>query len=274
MIYYGLDGKERKSQITGLPLGKESYFINGSFATKGAADIALEKDPDAVLLSAYLKNGNKVRAIISADYGKFVTGIIDCSKPINTLVIKEGEEQPQLATVATPDLVYVINGERMPEGFDLNTIDPKTIASMEVLKTEKALQEYGTDEGVIVITTGEPKKNDDGKKAVPFQQVAQKPGFNGGDANEFSKYVAQNVVYPESCRHSKIEGRVTLEFTETGKVGDIRILRSVNSDLDREAVRVVAQSPIWTPGRDENGKVVPVKYTFPVIFKLPDSENK
>ena len=178
--------------------------------------------------------------------------------------------------VSQSNLVYVINGERMPKGFDLNTIDPKTIASMEVLKTEKALQEYGTDEGVIVITTGEPKKNDDGKKAVPFQQVAKKPGFNGGDANEFSKYVAQNVVYPESCRQSKIEGRVTLEFTvtETGKVGDIRILRSVNSDLDREAVRVVAQSPIWTPGRDENGKVVPVKYTFPVIFKLPDSENK
>ena len=243
IIYYGLDGKERKSQITGLPLGKESYFINGSFATKGAADIALEKDPDAVLLSAYLKNGNKVRAIISADYGKFVTGIIDCSKPINTLVIKEAEEQPQLATVATPDLVYVINGERMPEGFDLNTIDPK--------------------------------KNE-GKKAIPFQQVAQKPGFNGGDANEFSKYVAQNVVYPESCRQSKIEGRVTLEFTvtETGKVADIKILRSVNDDLDREAVRVVAQSPLWTPGRDENGEVVPVKYTFPVIFKLPDSENK
>ena len=140
----------------------------------------------------------------------------------------------------------------------------------------KALQEYGTEEGVIVITTGEPKKNDDGKNAVPFQQVAQKPGFNGGDANEFSKYVAQNVVYPESCRQSKIEGRVTLEFTvtETGKVADIKILRSVNDDLDREAVRVIAQSPLWTPGRDENGKVVPVKYTFPVIFKLPDSENK
>ena len=213
IIYYGLDGKERKSQITGLPLGKESYFINGSFATKGAADIALEKDPDAVLLSAYLKNGNKVRAIISADYGKFVTGIIDCSKPINTLVIKEGDEQP--------------------------------------------------------------KKNE-GKKAIPFQQVAQKPGFNGGDANEFSKYVAQNVVYPESCRQSKIEGRVTLEFTvtETGKVADIKVLKGVNDDLDREAVRVIAQSPLWTPGRDENGKVVPVKYTFPVIFKLPDSENK
>lgn len=213
MIYYGLDGKERQSQITGLPLGQESYFINGSLATKGAADIALEKDPDAVLLSTSLKNGNKIRAIISADYGKFVSGTIDCSKPINTLVIKEGDEQPQ--------------------------------------------------------------KNE-GKKAIPFQQVAQKPGFNGGDANEFSKYVAQNVVYPESCRQSKIEGRVTLAFTvtETGKVADIKVLRGVNDDLDREAVRVIAQSPLWTPGRDENGKVVPVKYTFPVIFKLPDSENK
>ena len=183
MIYYGLDGKERQSQITGLPLGKESYFINGSFATKGAADIALEKDPDAVLLSAYLKNGNKVRAIISADYGKFVTGTIDCSKPINTLVIKDGEEQPQLATVATPGLVYVINGERMPEGFDLNTIDPKTIASMEVLKTEKALQEYDTDKGVIVITTDPTKANEEkpapdiyinGKKATS-EEIAALP---------------------------------------------------------------------------------------------------
>ena len=53
----------------------------------------------------------------------------------------------------------------MPEGFDLNTIDPKTIASMEVLKTEKALQEYGTDKGVIVITT-DPSKADE-KKPVP-----------------------------------------------------------------------------------------------------------
>ena len=176
MIYYGLDGKERQSQITGLPLGKESYFINGSFATKGAADIALEKDPDAVLLSAYLKNGNKVRAIISADYGKFVTGIIDCSKPINTLVIKEGEEQPQLATVATPDLVYVINGERMPEGFDLNTIDPKTIASMEVLKTEKVLQEYDTDKGVIVITTDPTKANEE--KPAPDIYINGKKATN------------------------------------------------------------------------------------------------
>ena len=76
----------------------------------------------------------------------------------------------------------------------------------------------------------------------------------------------ETIVYLELLRRKAV--------TETGKVADIKILRSVNDDLDREAVRVVAQSPLWTPGRDENGKVVPVKYTFPVIFKLPDSENK
>ena len=83
--------------------------------------------------------------------------------------------------------------------------------------------------------------------------------------------MAQNVVYPESCRQSKIEGRITLEFT--GKVADIKILRSVNPDLDTKAVRVVAQSPLWTPGRDENGETVPVKYVLPVIFKHTGSEE-
>ena len=257
MIYYGLDGKERQSQITGLPLGKESYFINGSFATKGAADIALEKDPDAVLLSAYLKNGNKVRAIISADYGKFVTGIIDCSKPINTLVIKEGEEQPQLATVATPDLVYVINGERMPEGFDLNTIDPKTIASMEVLKTEKALQEYDTDKGVIVYVVTD--------KAAELIQNRE-PRFQGGGMPEFQKWVHDHIKYPEGMTS---EGRVDISFriSEDGDVTDVKILRGADAKLNEEAIRVIESSSNgWVPAI-KDGKKISITMMIPVIFK-------
>jgi TonB family protein len=295
MIYYGLDGKEYKGEWSGLNLNENVYMVNGSVVTDEKLFDKETAGEDVVLLNSYLKSGKKVMAVVTPDR-EFVGGkahleidgnLVTYEDPQNVVVenventnnmvrIGSMDENGNEVDVNKNDIVFVVNGERMPEGFDLNTIDPKTIASMKVLKTEKALQEYGTDEGVIVITTGEPKKNDDGKKAVPFQLAAQKPGFNGGDANEFSKYVAQNVVYPESCRQSKIEGRVTLEFTvtETGKVADIKILRSVNDDLDREAVRVVAQSPLWTPGRDENGKVVPVKYTFPVIFKLPDSENK
>ena len=108
------------------------------------------------------------------------------------------------------------------------------------------------------------------KKVVPFQKVAQKPGFNGGDANEFSKWVGENVVYPESCRQSKVQGRVTVQFTvtEEGKVTDVKVLRGVNAELDKEAVRVISGSPLWTPGRDEDGEAVSVSYIFPVIFKI------
>jgi len=108
------------------------------------------------------------------------------------------------------------------------------------------------------------------KKVVPFQLVAQKPGFNGGDANEFSKWVGENVVYPESCRQSKVQGRVTVQFTvtEEGKVTDVKVLRGVNAELDKEAVRVISGSPLWTPGRDEDGEAVSVSYVFPVIFKI------
>ena len=294
MIYYGLDGKEYKAEWSGLNLNENVYMINGSVVTDEKLFDKEIAGEDIVLLNSYLKSGKKVMAVVTPDR-QFVGGkahleingnIVTYEDPQNVVVenvenannavrIGSMDENGNEVDVDMNDIVFVVNGERMPEGFDLNTIAPSTITSMEVLKTEKALQEYGTDKGVIVITTGEPKKNDDGKKAVPFQQVAQKPGFNGGDANEFSKYVAQNVVYPESCRQSKIEGRVTLEFTvtETGKVADIKILRSVNDDLDREAVRVVAQSPLWTPGRDENGEIVPVKYVFPVIFKHTGSEE-
>ena len=115
------------------------------------------------------------------------------------------------------------------------------------------------------------KIKDTAKKteAVPFQFADRKPGFKGGDANEFAKWVAQQVAYPENCKKEGIAGRVTLSFivSETGKVSDVKVLRGVHEDLDKEAVRVVSSSPDWTPG-EKDGKAVPVTYTFPIIFKL------
>lgn len=105
-------------------------------------------------------------------------------------------------------------------------------------------------------------------ESVPFQFVDVKPGFNGGDANEFSKWLNENLRYPENCKAAGISGRVTLSFTvmETGKVTDVKVLRGAHEDLDKEAVRVVSSSPDWTPGM-KDGKPVSVTYAFPVIFK-------
>lgn len=105
--------------------------------------------------------------------------------------------------------------------------------------------------------------------AVPFQLAEQKPTFNGGDANEFLKWVNANISYPENCKKNGVSGRVFLSFTvrETGKVTDVKVLRSAHEELDREAVRVIGMSPDWAPGMVD-GKLVPVSFTLPVTFQL------
>ncbi len=107
------------------------------------------------------------------------------------------------------------------------------------------------------------------EEEVPFAIVEQKPTFQGGDANTFTKWVFSKIVYPEIAKENGVQGRVTLQFTiETdGSVKNVKVLRGVDSSLDKEAVRVVSSSPKWAPGMQRN-KPVRVKYTFPVVFQL------
>ena len=107
------------------------------------------------------------------------------------------------------------------------------------------------------------------EEAIPFQLVEEKPSFQGGDANAFSKWVNQRLVYPEIAKENGVQGRVTLQFTveKDGSVTKVRVLRGVDPSLDKEAVRVVQSSPKWKPGKQRD-RAVPVTYTFPVIFQL------
>ena len=107
------------------------------------------------------------------------------------------------------------------------------------------------------------------EEAFPFQLVEEKPSFNGGDANEFSKWVNSKLQYPEIAKENGVQGRVTLQFTVNpdGSVSNVKVLRGVDSSLDKEAVRVVSMSPKWKPGKQRD-RAVKVTYTFPVIFQL------
>lgn len=107
------------------------------------------------------------------------------------------------------------------------------------------------------------------EEAIPFQLVEEKPSFMGGDANAFSKWVNERLVYPEIAKENGVQGRVTLQFTVNtdGSVSNVKVLRGVDSSLDKEAVRVVSMSPKWTPGKQRD-RAVKVTYTFPVIFQL------
>ena len=106
-------------------------------------------------------------------------------------------------------------------------------------------------------------------ETIDFVIVEDKPKFNNGDANAFSVWVGQNLIYPEIPKENGVQGRVILQFTvlRDGSVGNVKVLRGVDAALDREAVRVVSSSPKWTPGRQRD-RAVNVTYTFPVIFQL------
>ena len=107
------------------------------------------------------------------------------------------------------------------------------------------------------------------RQSVPYAQIETKPTFNGSNAATFSKWVAENMKYPQEAYEDGISGRVMVQFTicEDGFVRDVKVLRGVHELLDAEAVRVISSSPKWEPGRVD-GKPVNVTYQFPVIFKL------
>jgi protein TonB len=106
------------------------------------------------------------------------------------------------------------------------------------------------------------------EEKLQYQEVDVKPSFNGGDANQFAVWVAENIVYPEVAKNNGVTGRVVLQFVieKDGSVNDVKVLRGVDPALDAEAVRVVSMSPKWSPGM-EDGKPVRVSFTFPLIFR-------
>ncbi len=107
------------------------------------------------------------------------------------------------------------------------------------------------------------------EEAIPFSLVEEKPSFMGGDANAFSRWVGKNLVYPDVARENGIQGKVTLQFTieADGSITNIKVLRGIDPSLDKEAVRVVASSPKWKPGKQRD-RAVRVTYNFPVHFQL------
>jgi protein TonB len=125
------------------------------------------------------------------------------------------------------------------------------------------------DLGVEIIDYIPVEEEDVTEETLPFVMVEQKPKFNGGDANEFSKWVNSRLQYPQICIENGRQGRVTLSFTikADGSLSDVKVLRGVDPALDQEAVRVVKSSPKWTPGKQRD-RAVAVSYTFPVIFQL------
>lgn len=117
------------------------------------------------------------------------------------------------------------------------------------------------------IQTVEESEEEDDEQQV-FIIVEDMPEFPGGNM-ALSKFIADNIRYPESAKANKIEGRVYLSFVidKDGSVINVKVVRGVNAELDAEAIRVIKLMPKWTPGK-QRGKAVAVSYTLPIVFSL------
>ena len=109
-----------------------------------------------------------------------------------------------------------------------------------------------------------------------FTVVEDMPTFPGGE-QALMQYLARSIKYPVLAQESGTQGRVIVSYiiSPEGKITSPQIVRGVDPELDKEALRVVSAMPDWNPGK-QRGKAVAVKYMLPITFRLDkkkDSEN-
>jgi len=126
------------------------------------------------------------------------------------------------------------------------------------------------DENVNVKPVAPPVEVEAPKKEEQvFYVVEESPTFQGGDISGFRNFIQKSLVYPEVAQENGIQGKVYISFIveSSGKVSNVKVLRGVDPALDKEAVRAIEASPLWSPGK-QRGKAVRVSFTIPIVFQL------
>lgn len=174
-------------------------------------------------------------------------------------------EAPQLATQLMTELLLT----------DTPKEDNEIKANEDIQKDNSVMSTFtqaGSDDINLIKEHKEEvvqeKPREEKKKEEVFTHVEQMPKFPGGDT-ELYKFISNNLNYPAMAIENNVQGRVVVQFvvTKDGSIGNVKVVRSVDRDLDNEAIRVCKKLPKFIPGK-QNGQPVNVWYTLPVTFKL------
>lgn len=191
---------------------------------------------------------------------------------------EEEEEVQQRVEEQKPEVLpeEVLNTMKATEIAiaDDNEVVEEIKSQDEIKESQTAIGSTNFDKGTDDINVVREYKDEvivEEKKPEPeqvFVSVEQMPKFPGGDA-ELMKYIQEHLRYPTMAAENNIQGKVVVQFvvTKNGSIGEVKVIRSRDQDLDKEAVRVVKSLPNFIPGR-MNGQPVNVWYTLPINFKL------
>ena len=171
-----------------------------------------------------------------------------------------------LATVQVTQIAIVDADKVKNEVMDMDTQQEDNTAR-GVVNQEGAddVDKFKAVQEQVVVKEPEPEKP---KEEEIFVAVEQQAEFPGGQA-ALMKWLGNNIRYPESAQANGVQGRVIVKFVveKDGSIGATTIVKGVDKDLDKEALRVVKKMPKWQPGKN-NGSPVRSYFTLPVTFKL------
>jgi periplasmic protein TonB len=156
---------------------------------------------------------------------------------------------------------------------DVDVVEPTTTVDELANKEPGTVNNDGDPNGVGPARTTEPGTGEPHTGIIeppavaegPKEWVEQMPAFDG----DVTKYLANNIRYPEMARESGTKGKVVIRFVvnEDGSVSNLTVLKSIGSGCEEEAMRVIKSMPKWKPGK-QNGKAVKVYFTLPINFVL------
>ncbi len=233
-----------------------------------------------LLAFGYVKANQYLEERRLAEQGEQVEVLIDMSQeaeePEPEQEILE-QDKPEVLpeevrnTIKVTELA-IVEDDKVSKEDEIKTVE-------EQLESEHSAGSVDFDEGtdnknVIrewkeeVVVEKKEEKPKEVKAEQVFTSVEQMPQFPGGEV-ALMKYLQSHINYPPMAAENNVQGRVVVQFVveKTGNIGEVKVVRSVDKDLDREAVRVCKSLPRFTPGR-QNGQAVPVWFTLPVTFKL------
>lgn len=219
-----------------------------------------------------------IKNVIEANQKVAVTTAVELSKIDKTPKVEKKKvtpkiEQPKVVEKVKSSIKFTApvikkDSEVKPEE------EMKTQEDLQKTKTTiGAFNVVGNDEfdGEVLkakeeIAQPEPPKNEEENKV--FDVVEEQPSFPGGQG-ALMAWLNDNIKYPVVAAENGIQGKVIVQFVvgKNGSISNVKVLRSVDPSLDKEAVRVVSNMPHWTPGK-QNGASVNVRFTLPVTFRL------
>ena len=212
----------------------------------------------AVIIPSLNKNDEEY---VIAGGGRFVQVEMENLPPPEELIYVPPPPPPSRTNQqeVTKYVPPVIIDSILPESQTLMTADDALI-----LGPETDLEVYTNGSGDELLGgEGSPGDGD------TFMFVEQMPTFKGGGIEKFREWIYKHTNYPQAAVDGKIKGKVTLTFVveKDGSVSSISVVHGAHPLLDNEAIKVISESPKWSPGL-QRGQPVRVRYVIPVTFTL------